>query len=119
MIQVSSINRVLRNTINNHIEHKYEEHEQHQQYGNETSDGSEEEDAQNAYQPKWQPPNQIDNSIAKGQNILNENNARLDLNEVPEQRHVHRHSMIIETNQDQNISIRLFILNKSFFKNTR
>ena len=106
MIQVSSINRVLRNTINNHIEHKYKEHEQHQQYGNETSDGSEEEDSQNAYQPKWQPPNQIDNSIAKGQNISNENNARLDLNEVPEQRHVHRHSMIIETNQDQNISIR-------------
>ena len=60
---MSSINRVLRNTINSHIiqDHKYnEQDENHQLYPNEGSDGSEDDETRAIYQQQsWQPPIQV------------------------------------------------------------
>ena len=66
---MSSINRVLRNTINSHIieDHKYQEsNDKHSLYQHEASDGSEEDDSRISYQqPSWQPPIQIHYSPQK------------------------------------------------------
>ena len=60
---MSSINRVLRNTINSHIiqDHKYnDQDETHPLYPNEGSDGSEDDESRAIYhQQSWQPPIQI------------------------------------------------------------
>ena len=109
--QVSSINRVLRNTIGNHVvqENKYQEHEQHQQYRNESSDGSEEDEAQNAYQQTWQPPNQVGNSGPSTQNVLNVDNARLHMHDLQEHTQNYRHSFNSTPNQSQSLNDR-FVL---------
>ena len=66
---MSSINRVLRNTINSHIiqDHKYnEQDENHQLFPNEGSDGSEDDESRAIYQQQsWQPPIQVKGSIQK------------------------------------------------------
>ena len=104
--QVSSINRVLRNTVNSQIslEHKCQEQKQCQQ----ESDGSEEDEGPMPYPQTWQPPNQVAISLPRQQLNESQDNLRAELNIMEGQTNSHRSSSITTARFEINLCYKIY-----------